>query len=157
MKDATRDRAATAFAMPEGIRCVMIDGATGLRAREDDWDAPLECFKEGSEPQAFAPMWQPEPPVPTEAEIPEGSPPSAGGGLTGAVLPAEAVAAPAFDPVPRAQPAAPGFDSAAPPSPHAVDAPNPASVTTPRPPLPTAEGASAPIDDEATPPQPMFQ
>jgi hypothetical protein len=60
MSAAIRDTPAAAFAMPEGIRCVLIDTKSGLRARPDDWDAPLECFKEGTEPQAIAPMFQPE-------------------------------------------------------------------------------------------------
>jgi penicillin-binding protein 1A len=61
MKAAVRDRAAADFAMPAGIRCVLIDKATGLRARASDIDAPLECFKEGTEPQIIAPTWQPAP------------------------------------------------------------------------------------------------
>jgi len=142
MKDAIRDKPTTAFAMPEGIRCVLIDRATGLRARDGDWDAPLECFKEGTEPQAVAPMWQPEPTTGTEAALPEGTPPvdgeSSSSGLpaaSGFPLPSPTAASAASE-LPR-------MDSNAP-------APFP-------PPVPSAEGAEDPVDDEATPPQPMFQ
>jgi penicillin-binding protein 1A len=147
MKNAIRDKPATDFAMPEGIRCVLIDRATGLRAREDDWDAPLECFKEGTEPQAFAPVWQPEPAVGSEALIPEGMPPPSDA-FPGAVPPAEFPLSPT--------PASAASPAPALPMPDAL----PDSAVAPAPPaptLPSPEGASAPIDDEATPPQPMFQ
>jgi membrane peptidoglycan carboxypeptidase len=147
MKDALRDKPATDFAMPEGIRCVLIDRATGLRAREDDWDAPLECFKEGTEPQAFAPTWQPEPAVGSEALIPEGVPPPSDA-LPGAAPPADFPLSPT--------PASAASPAPALPIPDAVS--DPALAPAPSAPtLPSAEGASAPVDDEATPPQPMFQ
>ena len=133
MKDAIRDKPATAFAMPEGIRCVLIDRATGLRAREDDWDAPLECFKDGTEPQAFAPIWQPEPASGTEAVVPEGGPVPTDP-LTGFAMPTDS-------------PLSPTPASAAPIPPAGLG-----SEGSPGP-----EGASAPVDDEATPPQPIFQ
>jgi penicillin-binding protein 1A len=148
MKDAIRDKPATAFAMPEGIRCVLIDRATGLRARDGDWDAPLECFKEGTEPQAVAPMWQPEPTTPSEASADETVPPADG-----------APSSPGF-PSPSDFPLpSPTAASAAPDAP-ATDGnvPIPASISAPiPPPIPSAGVDSGPVDDEATPPQPIFQ
>jgi penicillin-binding protein 1A len=157
MKDAIRDKPATAFAMPEGIRCVLIDRATGLRAREDDWDAPLECFKEGTEPQAFAPTWHPEPAVGSEALIPEGGP-APTDPPTGVVLPAGSPLSPtpaSAAPIPPTGPVPEGVPGAevvgTPPS----LPPSSPSISPPAPPL--DEGATDPVDDEATPPQPMFQ
>jgi len=49
------------FAMPEGIACVNIDPASGLRARENNLNAYLECFKRGTEPREFAPVWRVDP------------------------------------------------------------------------------------------------
>lgn len=119
MRAAIVDTPATAFPMPEGIRCVLIDTKSGLRARPDDWNAPLECFKEGSEPQAVAPMWQPEPPaLPPPHFLTPASAPGEGG------VPAASV-------VPQ-----PGETLPAPPQP-----------------LPVPDI----IDDEASPPQPIFQ
>jgi len=156
MKDAVRDKPATAFIMPEGLRCVLIDRATGLRAREDDWDAPLECFLEGTEPKAFAPMWQPEPPLGSEALVPDGEPTPIDP-LTG--MPLRPQAPPAPHPVAATPQAAGGL---APDASGIVDfIYTPPQQPTPpsQPALPRAEGTSAPLldDDEATPPQPMFQ
>ena len=58
MQQAVADKPARAFTIPEGINCVLIDKATGLRARVDDLDAPLECFLDGTEPRSFAPTWE---------------------------------------------------------------------------------------------------
>jgi hypothetical protein len=142
--------------MPEGIRCVLIDRATGLRAREDDWDAPLECFKEGSEPQAFAPTWHPEPALGSEALIPEGGP-AATDPLTGVALPADSPLSPT--PASAAPIPSDGLVPEGSPAAEVVGTPPsvPSSPPISPPTLPAADGASAPVDDEATPPQPMFQ
>ena len=58
MKQAVADQPARAFTIPDGITCVLIDKTTGLRARLDDLDAPLECFLDGTEPRSFAPTWE---------------------------------------------------------------------------------------------------
>ena len=55
--------------MPNGITCVHIDPESGLRARIDDVDAPLECFRRGSEPRTFAPIWRYDPALGTETLV----------------------------------------------------------------------------------------
>jgi penicillin-binding protein 1A len=69
MKKAVANMPVHDFDMPNGISCVHIDPATGLRARIDDVDAPLECFKRGSEPRTFTPIWRYDPALGTETLI----------------------------------------------------------------------------------------
>ncbi len=56
------------FEIPEGIRCVNIDPATGFRTDAGTARPFLECFKEGTEPQEYRPynFW------PTPGEEPSG-------------------------------------------------------------------------------------
>jgi penicillin-binding protein 1A len=91
MKQAVADQPARAFTIPEGITCVLIDKATGLRARADDLDAPLECFLEGTEPRSFAPMFELDPGFDTETFVTGGEP---------GAIPAAPVAPPLPLPVP---------------------------------------------------------
>lgn len=49
-KLALKDQPAVPFRLPEGIKLVRVNKATGLRASPDDPDAILEAFKPGTEP-----------------------------------------------------------------------------------------------------------
>jgi len=60
MQKALAKRSVVDFDVPEGVRCVNIDPGSGLRARPDAVRTFLECFKEGTEPREFTPVWQPE-------------------------------------------------------------------------------------------------
>ena len=57
MQAAVASQPVRDFELPEGIRCVNIDAATGTRATEHTANAFLECFKEGSEPPEPATYW----------------------------------------------------------------------------------------------------
>jgi penicillin-binding protein 1A len=69
MKKAVASMPVRDFDMPNGITCVHIDPESGLRARIDDVDAPLECFRRGSEPRTFAPIWRYDPALGTETLV----------------------------------------------------------------------------------------
>ena len=51
MKAALADSPVSDFTMPEGIVCVHIDRANGLRASEQTEEAYLDCFREGTVPE----------------------------------------------------------------------------------------------------------
>jgi len=55
--------------MPEGIDCVNVDPESGLRARADNMNAYLECFKRGTAPKAFTPVWKYDPDLGTETLV----------------------------------------------------------------------------------------
>ena len=69
MKEAIAGRPVTDFEMPSGIKCVMVDPDTGMRARADNMSAYLECFKEGTEPTEFTPIWRYDPRLGTEVLV----------------------------------------------------------------------------------------
>jgi len=69
MQDALKDQPVADFPMPEGIDCVNIDPGSGLRARADNMSAYLECFKHGTAPSAFTPVWQFDPALGTETLV----------------------------------------------------------------------------------------
>jgi penicillin-binding protein 1A len=60
MKATHTDTTISDFALPDGITCTHVNRKTGLRARNVGPDAYLECFAEGTEPQHFDPLLQPE-------------------------------------------------------------------------------------------------
>jgi penicillin-binding protein 1A len=69
MKQATAGTSVSDFVMPEGILCVHVDPQTGLRARHDNVDAYLECFRRGTEPRTFTPIWKYDPELGTETLV----------------------------------------------------------------------------------------
>ena len=73
MRKALEGTPVREFAMPEGITCVNIDPATGLRAREYNLRAYLECFKQGTEPNRFEPTWEVDPDSGSETLVVEPS------------------------------------------------------------------------------------
>ena len=91
MQKALAKRSVEDFDVPEGVLCVNIDPASGLRARPDNMRAFLECFKAGTEPHEFTPVWQPDQAV--NGELTTGNDPSAN---------------PAAAPLPQAAAATPG-------------------------------------------------
>jgi penicillin-binding protein 1A len=148
MQKALAGHPVTDFEMPDGIRCVNIDPETGLRARADNMKAYLECFKDGSEPQQFTPLWRYDPDQGTEVLAPDGvnAPPQ-----PSPVVPDGAGMPPAD--ADAALPTATG--GAAAPLPPSMPAPRPAAT-------PDASGASpvaAPLggDSPSPPPGQIFQ
>jgi penicillin-binding protein 1A len=69
MKEATANTSVSDFTMPNGIACVHVDPETGLRARADNVQAYLECFKRGTEPRTFTPIWKYDPELGTETLV----------------------------------------------------------------------------------------
>jgi penicillin-binding protein 1A len=120
MLKALAHRSVADFDVPEGVRCVNIDPASGLRARPDNMRAYLECFKLGTEPREFTPLW------PTEPQ--PGAPEMASPGAPGA----PAAAAPGSPPLPVSP-----SSSASPGTP--VPAPLPSAPGSPAP-----QGGGAP-------------
>ncbi len=57
MQQALAARPVKDFEIPDGIRCVNIDPRTGLRASQYTKAPQLECFKAGTEPVDYQPMW----------------------------------------------------------------------------------------------------
>jgi penicillin-binding protein 1A len=144
MQAAMTDRPVADFEMPDGIRCVMIDPASGLRARAENMRAYLECFREGTEPQEFTPIWryEAEQVVPAVGDATTATLPPPGS-APGAPLPPPGVA---FDPASGA-PAAPSIVPSVP-----ADRPIPPSLDSPRAPggAPLPPG-QAPLTDPAAP------
>ncbi|RMD85791.1 MAG: PBP1A family penicillin-binding protein [Candidatus Dadabacteria bacterium] len=77
MRKALEGMPVKEFPIPEGITCVNIDPKTGLRARENNLQAYLECFKSGTEPQEFEPLWQADPSSGSETLVLDPTPASA--------------------------------------------------------------------------------
>jgi len=69
MEKALAGRPVTDFPMPNGIDCMHIDPDSGLRARADNLQAYLECFKQGTAPRAFTPQWRYDPELGTETLV----------------------------------------------------------------------------------------
>jgi len=69
MQQAMKDKPVADFTMPPGISCVNVDPKSGLRARDGAVDAYLECFKRGSEPRTFSPVWRYDPDLGTETLV----------------------------------------------------------------------------------------
>ena len=61
MKVAMADRPVRDFDMPDGIACTHIDPESGLRARAGNVSAYMECFKRGTVPEQFTPIWRYDP------------------------------------------------------------------------------------------------
>ena len=72
MKSALEQRPVADFPMPSGIECTHIDAETGLRARADNLQAYLECFRHGTAPRTFTPVWRYDPDLGTETLITNG-------------------------------------------------------------------------------------
>ena len=69
MEEALVGKPVAHFQMPEGIDCMNVDPESGLRARADNLEAYLECFKTGTAPKEFTPVWRYDPELGTETLV----------------------------------------------------------------------------------------
>ncbi len=69
MEEALDGKPVAHFQMPEGIDCMNVDPESGLRARADNLEASLECFKSGTAPKEFTPVWRYDPELGTETLV----------------------------------------------------------------------------------------
>jgi penicillin-binding protein 1A len=69
MQRALEGQPVADFPMPDGIECTHIDPETGLRARADNLKGYLECFRSGTAPREYTPVWRYDPALGTETLV----------------------------------------------------------------------------------------
>ncbi len=69
MQPALEGQPVADFPMPDGIDCTHIDPESGLRARADNLKGYLECFRSGTAPREYTPIWRYDPVLGTETLV----------------------------------------------------------------------------------------
>ena len=79
MQMALKDKPATPFRVPAGIKLIRVNASTGTRAGGEGGGTILEAFKPGQSPPEFVPPEPEEIPQAEYAPPPPGAPRQAGG------------------------------------------------------------------------------